>query len=214
MELLKKLRQEKGVYQKDVAQYLGVDRTTYVKYETGNSQPNREMLIALSNYFNVSIDYLLGNSDTTDSENFAPRITEDVTLFPVIGDIAAGYEHIAIESWTGATVEIPNSYLKGRKKEDFIVLKVTGGSMFPEYREGDFVLILKQPSLDYSGQVGAVIYNDECATLKKVEFITNEEWVRLVPINPNYEPVYIKGEELSHFKIIGTPVFLLRFIEH
>lgn len=213
---LRDLRKSKGITQQQLATVLSVTQATLSGWETEKFQIDTENLINCANYFNVSIDYLLGNSDvsTTDSESFAPRIAEDVTLFPVIGDIAAGFEHIAIESWTGATVEIPNSYLKGRKKEDFIVLKVTGSSMFPEYREGDLVLILKQPSLDYSGQVGAVIYNDECATLKKVEFIANEEWVRLVPINPNYEPVFIKGEDLSHFKIIGTPVFLLRFIEH
>ncbi len=58
---LKELRLNKGLLQKDVAEYLGVDRTTYVKYENGISEPNKETLLKLSSFFDVSTDYLLGN---------------------------------------------------------------------------------------------------------------------------------------------------------
>ena len=56
----------------------------------------------------------------------SPNITEDYTTFPVIGDIAAGYNHIAIESWDGDKVDVPNSYLKGYSPQDFFVLCVKG----------------------------------------------------------------------------------------
>ena len=58
--MLKKLRADKGVFQKDVAKYLGIDRTTYVKYERGDSEPNLEALGKLATYFDVTIDELLG----------------------------------------------------------------------------------------------------------------------------------------------------------
>lgn len=51
MNRLKELRNIKGVYQKDVAKFLGVDRTTYVKYERGDSEPSVDTLKKLSNYF-------------------------------------------------------------------------------------------------------------------------------------------------------------------
>lgn len=60
MNVLKKLRTKKGVYQKDVAKYLGVDRTTYVKYERGVSEPNLDIIKKLANYFDVTVDFLLG----------------------------------------------------------------------------------------------------------------------------------------------------------
>lgn len=72
MNMLKQLRQDKGVLQKDVAFYLGIDRTTYVKYERGDSEPNHDMLSRLADYFNVSVDYLLGR------ENY--RISPDKQL--------------------------------------------------------------------------------------------------------------------------------------
>ena len=59
---LKELRLEKSLYQKDVAAYLGIDRTTYVKYECGVSDPPIETLIKLCNFYSVSLDYLVGRS--------------------------------------------------------------------------------------------------------------------------------------------------------
>ena len=55
MNNLRELRTKKGVYQKDVASYLGVERTTYVKYERGDSEPSFETLCKLADYFDVSV---------------------------------------------------------------------------------------------------------------------------------------------------------------
>lgn len=60
MERLKQLRVEKGLLQKEAAQKIGVDRTTYVKYERGTSEPNLETLQYIADLFEVSVDYLLG----------------------------------------------------------------------------------------------------------------------------------------------------------
>lgn len=60
MKRLRQLRTNKKLTQKDVAEFLGVDRTTYVKYETGASEPNFETLQRLATFFGVSTDYLLG----------------------------------------------------------------------------------------------------------------------------------------------------------
>ena len=56
---LRKLRQSRGISQQQVAEYLGVNRTTYVKYETGKSEPNVGTLKKLAQYFDISMDYLL-----------------------------------------------------------------------------------------------------------------------------------------------------------
>ena len=57
---LKELRTQKGLYQKDVAAMLGVDRTTYAKYETGDSEPSLEMLSKMADFFDVSLGYISG----------------------------------------------------------------------------------------------------------------------------------------------------------
>ncbi|MFW6035305.1 MAG: helix-turn-helix domain-containing protein [Halothermotrichaceae bacterium] len=60
---LKKLRKEKELRQTDLAQKLGVAQTTIANYEQNSRFPNQELLIKIANFFNISIDYLLGRSD-------------------------------------------------------------------------------------------------------------------------------------------------------
>ncbi|MBQ9544014.1 MAG: helix-turn-helix transcriptional regulator, partial [Clostridia bacterium] len=66
MNFLKTLRTNAGKLQKEVAAYLGVDRTTYLRYEKGESEPDYETLKKLADYFDVSIDYLLGRETKKD----------------------------------------------------------------------------------------------------------------------------------------------------
>lgn len=60
---LKQLRTSKKLLQKDVAALLGIDRTTYAKYESGASEPNYETLLKLAEIFGVSTDYILGRDE-------------------------------------------------------------------------------------------------------------------------------------------------------
>lgn len=133
--------------------------------------------------------------------------------FPVIGEVAAGFEHEALEDWEGDTVNISNECLRGRDKNEFFVLRVKGDSMKPEYQDSDRVLILKQPTINYSGQVGVVIYDDELGTLEKVEYKQGENWIRLVAINPAYAPKKIENEDLEHCRILGIPKLIIREVD-
>ena len=61
MQDLKKLRETLGKSQAQVANDLGVTRQCYNNYELGNRQPDYEALAKIAQYFNVTVDYLLGN---------------------------------------------------------------------------------------------------------------------------------------------------------
>lgn len=209
-EELKKMRESKGLTQNELAKKLNLSRSAIGMYEKGERNPNFETLELIADFFNVRIDDLIGRKNTT---YLAPQIATETVTFPVIGEIAAGYDNIALEDWSSETVEIPFSYLKGRKREDYFVLSVKGNSMYPKYINGDKVLILKQSTLNRSGDIGAIMYEDELATLKKVEYVKGEDWLRLIPINPEYEPKTIQGEDLEHCRVIGIPKLLIREIE-
>lgn len=56
------LRKEKGLSQIGLAKILNVDQTTISKWEKGKALPDAHMLLRLSELYDVSIDYLLGNS--------------------------------------------------------------------------------------------------------------------------------------------------------
>lgn len=215
-EVLKQLRQKNNLNQMELAKIIGVSRSAISMYESGQREPDFETLETIADYFNVSMDYLHGKTLYETYPNNLnlpePTITENYTKFPVIGDIAAGYDSIAFEDWEGDCVDIPNSYLRGRNKNEFFTLRIKGNSMYPLYHEGDVVLILKQPTLNRSGDIGVVLYDDEIATIKKVEYVMGEDWLKLIPINPEYPPKTIEGEELDHCRVIGIPKLLIREI--
>lgn len=60
---LKQLRIEKELLQKDVAAKINITTSAYGFYEQGKRMPDAEILIELADFFDVSIDYLLGKSD-------------------------------------------------------------------------------------------------------------------------------------------------------
>lgn len=60
---LKKLRTEKNITQKDLARYLGVSDRSVGYYETGQRTPPPDIIEKIADYFNVSVDYLLGRTD-------------------------------------------------------------------------------------------------------------------------------------------------------
>lgn len=57
--ILKELRESRNLDQKDIAKILHVSRSTVASYETGRREPDYDKLVVLSNYFGVSVDYLL-----------------------------------------------------------------------------------------------------------------------------------------------------------
>lgn len=205
-EILRDLRKREGLTQEELAKKTDISKSAVSMYENGNRTPDFETLEMFADFFNVNLSYLIGEQQYL----LSPKITADTVTFPVIGSIAAGYDEIAVEDWSGETVEIPVSYLKGRGREDFFVLSVHGDSMYPLYMDGDKVLILKQSTLERSGDIGAILYDNENATLKKVEYVKGEDWLRLIPINPEYKPKTIEGVDLEGCRVLGVPMLLIR----
>ena len=60
---LKLLRENKKISNKELADALNVDVATISNYESGRRNPKNETLLQLADFFNVSIDYLLGRTD-------------------------------------------------------------------------------------------------------------------------------------------------------
>ena len=59
----KKIRTEKGLTQKQVADGIGITEQAYQRYEYGKTVPSALVLISLADFFDVSLDYLVGRSD-------------------------------------------------------------------------------------------------------------------------------------------------------
>lgn len=62
-ERLKELRKNRGITQSELAKAIGTVERNYRRYEAGVSEPGISVVIALADYFNVSLDYLVGRTD-------------------------------------------------------------------------------------------------------------------------------------------------------
>lgn len=210
-EKIKFLREKNGMSQQELANRVGFKTASAVnKIELGLRDINQSRILAFAKALNTTPNYLL-NDDY--EKLLPPEITSDVTVFPVIGTVAAGYNELAVEDWSGETVSVPTEYLKGHNKDEFFVLSVHGDSMYPLYMDGDKVFILKQSTLNRSGEIGAILYNGDNATLKKVEYVEGKDWMKLIPINPAYPPKTIEGSDLEQCHVLGVPRLLIRSIE-
>lgn len=69
MNRLKQLRLERGLLQSDIAKVIKKSERIVGFYETGERDMNTETLSILADFFNVSIDYLLGKTDIRNLEN-------------------------------------------------------------------------------------------------------------------------------------------------
>lgn len=212
-DILKSRREELGLTLEDIGTAVGVAKGTVQRWEAGIIKNlKRDKIGKLAKILKVSPAYLMGWDEELDEKYNEPNIVEDdeVVTFPVLGCIAAGYEEIAIEDWSGSVMDVPKKYLKGREKSDFFILEVHGNSMYPLYHEKDKVLILKQNYIERNGDVGAVIYDGECATLKRVDVF--DDMVKLSPVNPEYQPKELKGADMETYHILGVPRLLVREI--
>jgi transcriptional regulator with XRE-family HTH domain len=68
---LKSLRKDHGLTQLKLGEYLGLSESTISLYESGKREPDNETLSRIADYFSVSVDYLLGRSDSPN----APTVT-------------------------------------------------------------------------------------------------------------------------------------------
>ena len=186
------------------------------QYRAGKYKASQRSLDKLARALNVSIPWLMGADVPMTDEPSAPSlpspaITEDTITFPIVTSVAAHYDSVSTdESATGEHIEVPRAYLKGRKAEDFCAMRVRGDSMYPDFRNGDIVLVLKQSTMNHSGEIGVISYGDDEMTIKRINYVDGEDWIELVPLNNLYPPKRIAGVDLESCHIIGIPRVLIR----
>lgn len=79
---LKELRDKESISQKKLGEILNMSQQAIAKWETGAASPDPVMLIKIADYFDVSIDYLVGRTDN-------PNITNDVIVESADGNITS-----------------------------------------------------------------------------------------------------------------------------
>lgn len=191
------LRRKNNFTQSDLAKKIGVSKSTIANYESGYRNPDNKTLIKIANIFNVSTDELLGIKQSSEYTHLgvSPISTQRILL---LGNIACGSPMEASEE-IGIYIEA-NSNIGA----DFC-LRAKGDSMIgARIYDGDIVFIRKQDMVD-NGEIAAVIIDTE-ATLKRVQYLPEENILILKAENPKYADLVYTGEKLNHIRILGKAV--------
>ena len=189
---LKNLRNSKGLSQKEIAEKLFISQQGYAKYEVGTSTPNPEMLSKIADILNCNVEDLIG------------REKKKGARIPVFGKVAAGIPIETIEDIEDYE-EIDASWLKDGS--EFFALKISGESMEPRIKDGDVVIVRKQPTIE-NGQTAIVTIDGEYATCKKIK--KTPGGIMLISTNPAYEPMVFTNKEIEELpiRILGRVVEL------
>ncbi len=87
-ERLKQLRNLRQLSQDTLAKKLGIAQQTYGHWETGRTEPDHTTLTCIADFFNVSVDYLLGREDTPTPASQKTNLSqEDLVLVELARDI-------------------------------------------------------------------------------------------------------------------------------
>ncbi len=215
MNRLKELRKEFGLTQSQIGAKIGISQQGYASYENGKNKPDAYTLLKISEIYNVSINYLLGISDDKNeisnnlfNSNLSPMPAPLTygTKIKVLGSVPAG---VPVEAVECIIDEIDISHEMANDEYEYLGLLVSGDSMFPEYLDGDIVIIRKQSTAETGDDVVAYV-NGFDATLKRLQRMTNG--IRLKAVNPQYESKFYTNEEIKNLpiSILGVVVEMRR----
>lgn len=189
----------------DLADKTGIPKSALQRYATGQTEKIPiDRLEKIASAIGVTTSFLMG-WDSTNGVNakkiipagFSPM--PETVLIPRIGRIACGDPITAEEN-----VEDYDEVLKSWHA-DFTLI-CCGDSMLPKIEDGDVVAIRSQPTVE-NGEIAAVRIGDE-ATLKRV--FLHPDYIELRPLNPEYDSIIRRREEMTDIKIEGRAVGLCR----
>lgn len=191
-ENLRILRERKEMTQQQLADALKISRSTIGMYEKGNREPDFETLELIADFFNVDMGRLIGNL-TPKKGNW----------IPVLGSVRAGLPMEAVEN----ILDYEEIGEEMARQGDFFALQIKGDSMEPRIKEGDVVIVRKQPDVE-NGEIAIVLVNGDEATIKKVQKFAGG--INLVPSNPAYDVKTFDNHKIESLpvKIIGKVVEL------
>lgn len=131
---IKEIRLKNKLSKVEMAKKLDVSEGTIRMWESGKNEPRMGMVEKISDLFNVSKGYLLGEIDSV----ALPKFEQDVEL-SYYGKVSAGnFEEMAVES---STIKVPSSIFNGRKPSECIALQINGDSMNKILANGSYIVV-------------------------------------------------------------------------
>lgn len=197
-KMINQRRTELKLTLEQVGQAVGVGKSTVKKWEDGYiSNMRRDKIALLAKVLKMNpVSFITG--EFKEEEDQAPPLPQtNVFMRPVYDSISAGFGVIAQD----VPVDYMPTYITCPSEQDkYIWINVHGDSMSPLIDDGSKILIKKQTSVD-SGQIAAVLVDDEEAVVKKILY--NDNTVELHSVNPYYPPRVFKNNDVTRVQILG-----------
>ena len=183
---LKYLREQKKISQHQLADIIGVSRSTYANYEKGKSEPTATSLLKIARYFKTTIDNLLtrnlGNSQLSFNKGKNSILTEDIRILTITTNASnkenvlfvpikaiAGY---ALDRNTQAYInQLPKFYLPKLSEGTHRAFELEGKSMLP-LQEGFIVIgkFVEHATFLKNGYRYIIVLRDKGIVFKKNYF--------------------------------------------
>ena len=198
--LLKALNQV-DMKAQELADRSGLNKASISQYVNGTHAPSNISAGRMAIVLGVNPVWLMGY-DVPMYENLYSKYDNlmpiETQQLPVLGKVACGeptYMNEEREFYT----------LKGIELGADFILVASGDSMInARIKDGDFVFIRKQPTVN-NGEIAAVAIDDE-ATLKRFYHYAEKSMIILKSENPKYEDQIYTGDELEKISIIGKAI--------
>ncbi len=209
---LAKAMKMRGMKQVELAEKTGINKSKISSYLSGRYKAKQDGIYALATALNINAAWLMGfdvdanlnNYNETHYNLFKAKPKPAIVL--IYGAIPAGIPMEMIENIVD-TEEIDSDMLKGGKQ--FFGLKIKGNSMYPEYMDGDTIILEKVEDVE-SGSDAVIMINGNDGTFKRV--FKNENGIVLQPLNSEFQPLIYSNKQIEELpvKIIGKVVELRR----
>lgn len=197
-KMINQRRTELKLTLEQVGQAVGVGKSTVKKWEDGYiSNMRRDKIALLAKVLKMNPVSFITGEFKEEEDQAIPLPQTNVFMRPVYDSISAGFGVIAQD----VPVDYMPTYITCPSEQDkYIWINVHGDSMSPLIDDGSKILIKKQSSVD-SGQIAAVLVDDEEAVVKKVLY--NDNTVELHSVNPYYPPRVFKNNDVTRVQILG-----------
>lgn len=211
---MKSIREANGLSANDLANLLGIKNTSYHKYERGENFPDKAIIMALKNKFQINIHWLF----TGEGEKFLPKRnvsdSSNFRLVPVIGAAACGSSGRVADKDIEGYKAFEISFIS--KFKDPALTRAKGDSMLPTITDGDLLLCDRD---SYKRQhpdpkrIYLVNHPDSIdeVSIKVKKLSLSGKILTLIPLNPAYPSIALDVDGKSILDVVlGEVVWIGR----
>lgn len=202
----------RGMKQAELVELTGIGKSSISTYLRGSYIPKQKNIYKMAKALNVNEAWLMGEDvDLARQNAYSEPSDSSLVTIHYAGPVAAHFDATPDDAYEQRT--IPAEWIGRRRPEDFFLATVSGDSMYPQFQDSDEILCLRCSDMGISGRIGIMLLGGDEATVKRIEYKPGEDWIDLIPINPEFKSRRIEGVDLEQCRVVGRVIKVIRTID-